>query len=289
MSHYSYYPPYVPVAKRRAKAEKFAKKMMKKETVLEPVQIEGRKITTTFWGKAWCDNLEAYSDYESRLPRGRTYARNGSVIDLKISKGTITALISGSEVYTGHIKINPISTKQWEALKKESAGKVGSLIELLGGKLSQEVMAIMTNLETGLFPKPKEIHLDCSCPDWADLCKNLAGVLYGIGSRLDTRPELLFLLRSVNHEELVDEATRGMTIDQVTTSDESSILSDDHLSDIFGIDLGSEDKKSGKKILTAKVLPSDSPVSTLLAAPTKKTPLKRRLKKQTPLLKKQKK
>lgn len=270
MSYHSYYPPYVPVAKRRAKAEKLAKKMMKKGEVLEPVQIEGRKITTTFWGKAWCDNLEAYSDYESRLPRGRTYARNRSVIDLKISKGTITALISGSEVYTAHVKIDPIPTKQWEVLKKESAGKVGSLIELLGGKLSQEVMAIMTNLETGLFPKPKEIHLDCSCPDWAGLCKHLAGVLYGVGSRLDTRPELLFLLRSVNHEELIDEASLGMTIDQVATSDESSILGDDHLSDIFGIDLGSEDKKREKKISTTKVLSSDSAVSTLLATPTKK-------------------
>ena len=123
MSYYSYYPPYVPVAKRRAKAEKLAKKMMKKGEVLQPVQIEGRKIATTFWGKAWCNNLEAYSDYESRLPRGRTYARNGSVIDLKISKGTITALISGSEVYKAHIKIDPIPDQQWKTLKKESARK----------------------------------------------------------------------------------------------------------------------------------------------------------------------
>lgn len=275
MSYYSYYPPYVPVAQRRAKAAKLAKKMMKKGEVLEPVQIEGRKIATTFWGKAWCDNLEAYSDYESRLPRGRTYARNGSVIDLKISKGIITALISGSEVYKAHIKIDPIPDQQWTTLKKASAGKVGSLIELLGGKLSKEVMTIMTDLEMGLFPKPKEINLDCSCPDWVDLCKHLASVLYGVGSRLDAHPELLFLLRSVNHEELIDEATLGMTLDQVTTPDESSTLSDDQLSDIFGIDLGSENKKSEKKTSepqATKTVPIPSPKCIQSTASPKKLP-----------------
>lgn len=242
MSRYSYYTPYVPVAKRRVKAAKLAKQMTRNGEALEPVVIEGRKIASTFWGKAWCENLEAYSDYESRLPRGRTYARNGSVIDLKISKGEIQALISGSDVYRGCIKIDPIPSEQWKSLKNECAGKVGSLIELLSGKISKEVMTIMTDLKTGLFPKPKEIHLNCSCPDFADLCKHLAAVLYGIGARLDAHPELLFLLRSVNHEELIDGASLDIAIDQTTTVESTSTLSDTDLSDIFGISLDSEVK-----------------------------------------------
>lgn len=260
MSRYSFYPPYVPVAKRRAQAEKLAKKKQQQGEKLEPIQIEGRRIASTFWGKAWCDNLEAYSDYESRLPRGRTYARNGSVIDLKISKGKIQALISGSELYNAHVHIDPISSKQWKTIKEQCAGKIGSLLELLSGKLSKEIMTIMTDLKTGLFPKPKEIHLDCSCPDWADLCKHLAAVLYGVGSRLDAHPELLFLLRSVHHEELIDTTNIGSVIKQTTSLDSISTLGDTDLSDIFGIDVTQEINPSPQ---TNVFIPESIPIAPL--------------------------
>ena len=198
--------PYVPVATRRAQAAKEAAKRMKKGEKITPVVIEGRTIVNTFWGKAWCENLESYSDFENRLPRGRTYVRNGSVVHLKIEKGRITALVSGSEPYDVTIEIAALPAKAWQAVKKLCAGKIGSLVELLQGKLSSGVMAAVTNRDEGLFPKPKEIKMRCSCPDSAGMCKHLAAVMYGVGSRLDASPELLFQLRAVDHLELIEEA-----------------------------------------------------------------------------------
>jgi uncharacterized Zn finger protein len=198
--------PYVPVAQRRAQAAREVAKRLKSGQAITPIVIEGRAIVTTFWGKAWCENLESYSDYENRLPRGRTYVRNGSVVHLKIEKGRIEALVSGSELYTVRIDIVALPRPAWEALKRLCAGKIGSLVELLQGKLSNAVMQAVTNRNEGLFPKPKEITMRCSCPDSAGMCKHLAAVMYGVGSRLDTKPELLFQLRGVDHQELIEQA-----------------------------------------------------------------------------------
>ena len=181
------WPRYVPVAERRAKAAKATQRLAKKGLALKPVRIEGQKIAKTFWGKAWCSNLESYSDYANRLPRGRTYVRNGSVCHLEIDSGTIRAKVSGSRLYDVTISIKALRPEEWEGIKKRSAGEIRSLLDLLGGKLSKEVMAIVTDREHGLFPKPKEIRLECSCPDWADMCKHVAAVLYGVGARLDER------------------------------------------------------------------------------------------------------
>src|SRR5947209_1618272 len=198
--------PYVPVATRRRQAEREINKRRQKGHAVSPVVIQGRTIASTFWGKAWCTNLESYSDFENRLPRGRTYVRNGSVVDLKIAKGRITALVSGSELYTIEIDIAALPPQAWQAVKARCAGKIGSLVELLQGKLSSAVMEAVTDRAEGLFPKPKEITMRCSCPDYAGMCKHLAAVLYGIGNRLDTSPELLFELRGVDHRELIEEA-----------------------------------------------------------------------------------
>ena len=198
--------PYVPVAKRRAEAAReVAKRLKKGETVL-PVNIEGRAITKTFWGQAWCENLESYSDFANRLPRGRSYVRNGSVVDLKIEKGRIKALVSGSSLYKIEIDIAGLPRPQWTALKERCAGQIGSLVELLQGKLSKAVMQLVTDRDQGLFPKPKEITMRCSCPDYAGMCKHVAAVMYGVGHRLDSSPELLFALRAVDHLELVEQA-----------------------------------------------------------------------------------
>ena len=185
---YGQYPPYVPVAQRRAQAAREVQKRIKKGETVSPVVIEGRAIATTFWGKAWCENLESYSDYENRLPRGRTYVRNGSVVDLQIKPGQITALVSGSELYKISITIAPLPALEWASIKTRCAGQVGSLVELLQGKLSKSVIEIVTAREGGLFPKPREIKKSCSCPDSAGLCKHLAAVLYGVGARLDHTP-----------------------------------------------------------------------------------------------------
>src|SRR5215208_688935 len=198
--------PYVSVAKRQAKAKREVEKLRKKGQTITPVKIEGKAIATTFWGKAWCDNLESYSDFENRLPRGRTYVRNGSVCDLQIDPGKVSARVCGSELYRVTIKIKPLADAVWRDVKRQCAGQIGSLVELLQGKLSKAVMEVVTRRDGGLFPEPKEIELSCSCPDWADMCKHVAATLYGVGARLDEQPELLFRLRQVDHLELIAQA-----------------------------------------------------------------------------------
>jgi uncharacterized Zn finger protein len=230
--------PYVPVAKRRADAAKLTTKLQKGGRTITPVQIEGRTIARTFWGKAWCDHLESYSDYENRLPRGRTYVRNGSVIDLQITAGKITALVSGSEVYHITITIEKLDPRRWKTVKSQCAGQVGSVLELLQGRLDKSVMTILTNRDKGLFPAPDEIAMKCSCPDWAGLCKHLAAVLYGVGSRLDHQPELLFVLRRVDHLELLDPVAAAGSL-AATGARGQKTLEDNELADVFGIDLES--------------------------------------------------
>jgi uncharacterized Zn finger protein len=208
----------------------------KKGLAVQPVRIEGHTIARSFWGKAWCEHLEQFSDYANRLPRGRTYVRNGSVCHLEIQKGRILANVSGSELYDIEVKIKTLPGEKWKNLKTRCAGGVGSLLELLQGKLSGEVMAHVTNTEHGLFPLPAEIELDCSCPDWAGMCKHVAAALYGVGARLDEKPELLFLLRGVDHAELVGvESAAAVT----TPSPASSVrtLDSASLADVFGIDM----------------------------------------------------
>jgi uncharacterized Zn finger protein len=206
MGWYYGFKPYVPVAQRRAEAAREIAKRTKKGQSVCPVCIEGRAITSTFWGQAWCQNLESYSDFANRLPRGRTYVRNGSVVDLKIDKGRITALVSGSSLYEIEIDIAALPKQHWQTLKQHCSGQIGSLVELLQGKLSKSVMELVTDRHRGLFPKPGEIEMNCSCPDWAGMCKHIAAVMYGVGNRLDRSPELLFLLRAVDHAELIEQA-----------------------------------------------------------------------------------
>ena len=171
MSYYGFRP-YVPVAKRRAIAARELEKLRKKGRKILPVVLEGRSIARTFWGKAWCENLERYSDFENRLPRGRTYVRNGSVVDLQIERGQVRATVSGSELYTVRIDIDTIPKARWEAICRDCLGSVTSLVELLQGKISKNVMERVCREGDGLFPSPREIKMRCSCPDWADMCKH---------------------------------------------------------------------------------------------------------------------
>lgn len=232
------YPPYVPVAERKKKAAKKVAALIKKGHIVNPIVIEGRVIAKTFWGKAWCKHLESYSDYENRLPRGRTYVRNGSVIDLKLNPGEIRALVSGSSIYTVIIEIASVPAQKWEALVKECAGKIDSLIELLQGKFSKGVMEIITHQEKGLFPDLENIKLDCSCYDYADMCKHVAAVLYGVGAHLDEHPEDLFILRDANHADLIVKA--GSADLSKGSSDQDMIHLTGDLSALFGIEIEGE-------------------------------------------------
>lgn len=258
------YKPYVPVAQRRAQAAREVAKRLKKGEKISPVVIEGRNIVSTFWGKAWCTNLESYSDYANRLPRGRTYVRNGSVIDMKIAKGRINAFVSGSELYKIQIEIAPLPKNSWEAVKQRCAGKIGSLVELLQGKLSNAVMEAVTNRIDGLFPKPKEIKMSCSCPDYAGLCKHLAAVMYGIGNRLDSSPELLFELRGVDHKELIEQA---IPVAPAKAKRGTPTLESADLGAIFGIEINDAPAAEPP---TSK--PPAKKAPKLKAAPTATTP-----------------
>ena len=253
--------PYVPVAQRRRSAQKKMDALRKKGVDIQPIKINGRKIARTFWGEAWCDHLESFSDYSNRLPRGRTYVRNGSVCHLAISKGQIQATVAGSELYDVTIKISTLAKSKWRSVKKRSAGQIGSLLELLKGELSANVMEVVTDREHGLFPLPGEIKLNCSCPDWAVMCKHVAAVLYGAGARLDDKPHLLFLLRGVDHEELIT-ADAEAAVNASVNSGSGTRLETEDLSEIFGIDISPDEslkavaepvkKKSARKQTSKK-------------------------------------
>ncbi len=269
---YGGFAPYVPVATRMANAAKHAQKLAKKEgRELEPVKITGRNMATTYWGQAWCDNLEAYSDYANRLPRGRTYARNGSVIDLQIKQGKIEAIVSGSQIYTISITIETLAKPLWNRLKAECSESIASLIDLLQGRFDEGVMKRLAHPTEGLFPRPKEIKMRCSCPDSAGLCKHLAAVLYGVGNRLDNSPELLFTLRNVDHLELVSQAVAEGNLDRTLEAGGDSSLAGSDLGEMFGIDI-EQSEVAPKKAARAKKTATAKPAA--MKAATKKPPHK---------------
>jgi uncharacterized Zn finger protein len=238
------WPAYVSVAERRRNAEKEMEKLRKKGVSISPVKIEGKQIAATFWGKAWCDNLESYHDYESRLPRGRTYVRNGSVVDLQIAPREVTAMVSGSSIYKVKVSIGEVAKAHWKSICADCSGGIDSLVELLQGRFSKGVMERICRQGSGLFPKPAEIKFSCSCPDFASMCKHVAAVLYGIGARLDAKPELLFHLRAVNENDLVADigdalrmAKHGPAADKV--------LQENDMAALFGLDMGDREGASG--------------------------------------------
>ena len=245
--------PYVSVKERRRQALSKMEKLKKKGQPISPVTIVGRTIAATFWGKAWCDNLERYSDYENRLPRGRTYVRNGSVIDLQIAPGQVKAMVSGSSIYNITIKIAPVGEARWKSICQDCSGAIDSLVELLQGRLSKGVMERICQQTHGLFPSPKEINLSCSCPDWADMCKHVAAVLYGVGARLDQQPELLFRLNNVDEKELIASAGKALPMTGKGPAARSLNANED-LAELFGLDIAqSTDASPAIKIPRAAV------------------------------------
>ncbi len=237
---YGGWAPYVSVAERRAKAAREMSKLRKKGHPVAPVVITGRAIASTFWGKAWCDNLEGYRDYENRLPRGRTYVRNGSVVDLQIAPREVKAMVSGSSLYRVTINISEVKKAQWAAIRKDCAGRIDSLVELLQGRFSMGVMERICRQDGGLFPRPSDIRFSCSCPDYASMCKHVAAVLYGVGARLDAQPELLFRLRAVDENELVASIDQALPMSK-TDPAAGKVLDVDDLSAMFGLDMAVAD------------------------------------------------
>jgi uncharacterized Zn finger protein len=282
MGRYDYggWAPYVSVAQRQRQARQKVAALNKKGHSCQPIAIDGRTIAKSFWGKAWCDNLESYSDFANRLPRGRTYVRNGSVIDLRIETGKVKALVSGSDIYRVEIGVLPLVATAWDEIIKECSGKIDSLIELLQGRLSKAVMETVTRHGKGLFPLPRQISLRCSCPDGASMCKHVAAVLYGVGARLDNEPELLFRLRHVDPQELTRQIG---SMPAMPPSGTRGALDGSDLSALFGIDIddasatslapsaaGSSLKRSRGPKAVAALLPSSTSATTSKAAASRR-------------------
>jgi len=235
MSYFGWHP-YVPVAEKRRQAERKLAKLKKQGQSIAPVTIEGRTIAKSFWGKSWCINLERYSDYANRVPRGRTYVRNGSVLDLQIAKGEVVAMVAGSALYKIKITIAPVTAARWKAICRDCAGTIDSLVELLQGRLAKGVMDRVCREGDGLFPSPKEIKLSCSCPDWADMCKHVAAALYGVGARLDEKPQLLFVLRGVDENELIASAGQDFSLTKAAPA-AAKVLDDRDVAALFGLEM----------------------------------------------------
>ena len=267
MDYYGFRP-YVPVGVRRAHAARELAKLAKKGRQTSPVVIEGRTIAETFWGEAWCDNLERYSDFANRLPRGRTYVRNGSVVDLQVAPGRVTALVSGSTMYDVTVTVTPVPRARWNAICKDCSGAIDSLVELLQGRFSKGVMTRLCEEKTGLFPSPKDIVFTCSCPDWASMCKHVAAVLYGIGARLDHQPELLFTLRKVDQRDLIAKAGSDLSKTRKGPAG-AKVLATDDLAGMFGIEMAPAPPPAPAAVSARKTKPSTTAHSDPPSRPAK--------------------
>ncbi|MBI9089097.1 MAG: hypothetical protein JEZ12_07770 [Desulfobacterium sp.] len=243
MSRYEYgFPKYVSVAEKRAKTEKKLKQLKKKNPGIAPIEITGRKLAESWWGISWNKNLESYADFSNRIGRGRSYVRHGAVLDLKIEEGKILSLVQGSTArpYKVEISIKKLKPKVWETIVQACKGEIGSLGLLMDGKLPKTMESLLTHPDHGMFPSPGEIDFDCSCPDWALMCKHVAATLYGVGARLDQDPSLFFTLRGVKMEALVSQAVKGEAdalIKRAKSKGSKRIIQDADLSSAFGIDM----------------------------------------------------
>lgn len=215
-----------------------SQKEKKKGKVLEPVVIQGRKIANSWWGQAWCENLEQYADYESRLDRGKRYVRTGAVVDLKIQKGKVLARVQGRRKtpYKVEIRISPLSETRIQDAISKCGKKIENLDRLIKGEFPEELQELFTGND-GLFPSPQEISFQCSCPDWALMCKHVAAVLYGIGSRFDEKPLLFFELRGIEVDRFVDITIANRIDSMLANADVKSerVIQTDDCMQLFGV------------------------------------------------------
>ena len=233
------FPKHETVADKKSKSNAALEKLKKKEPDVEPVIITGRTLANSWWGKAWNLNLESYADYSNRIARGKSYVRSNTVLDLKISRGTVLAKVKGSRAkpYEVKISIDPLSEERWEQVTKLCNHRIDSLEQLIEGKFPKELEVLFTERKYGMFPAPKEIHFGCSCPDWASMCKHVAAVLYGVGARLDTNPMLFFELRDLNGQELVKKSMERRLESMLKNAGKKSKrgIADQDILNIFGL------------------------------------------------------
>ena len=227
--------------KLKLNAEATAKKAMAKGRVLSPVVVKGRNIAKSWWGNAWCENLELYADYASRLERGRKYVRANCVLDLQIDVGEVTALVQGSgkKPYNIRVRIDELTEEQYESIVEKCASKIQNIDDLVKGNFPDDLKTLFTQKGAGLFPSMAKIHFNCSCPDYADMCKHVAAVLYGIGSRFDKDPLLFFKLRGVDTDRLIGNAIKDRIQSMIENASKPSdrIMDDGDVATVFGMEI----------------------------------------------------
>ncbi len=294
MDYWGGYAPYVSVGEKRAKAQRKLKQLQKKNPDIKPIVIEGSSIAKSWWSKSWNSNLERYADYSNRIGRGRSYVRHGAVLDLKINPGEVNALVQGSSStpYSITVKISKIKKDVWGDIKTACEGKLESLSGLLMGKFSKDLVELFTKEGVGLFPSPKEIKFDCSCPDWASMCKHVAATLYGIGARLDDDPNMFFELRKADVKALISETVKGKSKKLIEKANKKSspVIADADLSSVFGIEFDDEpaEKKKGatKAKSSKKIAKPTTKNTTKKKTATKKAAALKKSAKETPPAKK---
>ena len=224
--------------KLQGNASETVRKAKKKGKLYHPVIAEGRIIAKSWWGKAWCENLERYADYESRLDRGKRYLRTGTVVDLQIDKGHVTAKVQGRRKtpYNVEVRISPLNEEECQRIMSYCGKKIESLDILLKGTFPEEYKEAFLG-ENGLFPTPREISFNCSCPDWALLCKHVSAVLYGIAVRFDEDPLLFFTLRGIDVDHFVDVTLENSVESMLKNINAESdrIITRDGWEELFGL------------------------------------------------------
>ena len=227
--------PYVSVGERRKIAEKEIAKRRKKDPDIAPVTIDGKKVAKTWWGTAWTNKMESYADFGNRIGRGRSYVKNGLVIDLRINKGEATSVVMGSSPYSVKISITPLGAKNWEKLAAGYGRRIDSLSALVEGRFPKELESGFMDSE--LFPSPKEIKFKCSCPDYAYMCKHVAATLYAIGARFDQDPTLFFSLRGVDFSVLIKKSIDEKMKSLLKNARKKSprVIKDADIGELFGL------------------------------------------------------
>ncbi|MBM7710086.1 hypothetical protein [Enterococcus lemanii] len=234
---YGGFPAYVSAAEKQAKARKKQQTYLKKHPNAQPITLTGSKIAHSFWGKAWCDNLKYYADYDNRIGRGRSYIKNGFVFDLHITKGQIKGVVNGSgnKIYQVTIIIDPITDNR---LIEQIGGHFDSLEELSQGQFPKTLAEAFLTKENGLFPNINEIQLGCTCPDWAAMCKHVSAILYAVGAKLDLDPLLLFELRGIDTNALIKKSVAekmASLLKNAQSATSNRIIEDDAIVSEFGL------------------------------------------------------
>lgn len=223
--------------KKRASVTK--KKESAKGKNLSPVTVTGRNIAKSWWGKAWCNNLESYADYDSRLERGKRYVRSNAIVDLQIERGKILARVQGTRKipYKVEIRISPLSEERCQSIIARCSSKLENVGKLMQGDFPEDMKQLFEGND-GLFPTPKEISFQCSCPDWALMCKHVAATLYGVGVRLDEQPLLFFELRGIDFNRFVDVTLANKVECMLKNADRPQsrrIIEAADLTELFGV------------------------------------------------------